>query len=167
MFRAEINDIDKFRVMGAADGHRCELEPIQDKIKYILSNKNVKEYTIDPFSDKINTNIPVSIYVRDGYIEIDNYDGYGNDKTNIDINIDFIYGCVIIDRFGNRFNITNCSEVDAISYSEYICENVSKSIDYTEYLAEQLNITISYTEYIAENIDKNISYTNYIRGLSE
>ncbi len=36
------------------------------------------------------------------------------------------------------------------------------NISYTEYVNEQLNKTISYSEYVAEQIDKNISYTEYI-----
>ena len=37
-------------------------------------------------------------------------------------------------------------------------------IDYTEYLKENLNKSIAYSEYVAEQIDRNISYTEYLSG---
>jgi len=37
-----------------------------------------------------------------------------------------------------------------IRYSDYICENLNKSINYSEYVSEHID-TISYTAYLAEN----------------
>ena len=37
-----------------------------------------------------------------------------------------------------------------IRYSDYICENLNKSINYSEYVSEHID-TISYTAYLSEN----------------
>jgi hypothetical protein len=40
-----------------------------------------------------------------------------------------------------------------IRYSDYICENLNKSINYLEYVSEHID-TISYTDYLAESLSK-------------
>lgn len=40
-----------------------------------------------------------------------------------------------------------------IQYSEYICENIDKSISYTEYLSESFDKKISYSEYLKSSND--------------
>jgi hypothetical protein len=40
-----------------------------------------------------------------------------------------------------------------IRYSDYICENLNKSINYSEYVSEHID-TISYTAYLAESLSK-------------
>ena len=41
-----------------------------------------------------------------------------------------------------------------VNYSEYVAEQIDKSMSYTEYIAEQIDRTISYSEYTVEKIDK-------------
>lgn len=52
----------------------------------------------------------------------------------------------------------------SINYTEYLLDNLDKTISYTEYIAENINeeYDISYSDYLAESIDKkyNIKYGN-------
>jgi hypothetical protein len=42
-----------------------------------------------------------------------------------------------------------------VNYSEYVSEQIDKSMSYTEYVYEQIDMSMSYyTEYTAEKIDK-------------
>ena len=55
----------------------------------------------------------------------------------------------------------------SIDYSDYISENLGKSIDFSEYIAENVDKTIKYSEYLAENLDKTIDYSEYIAEHTE
>ncbi len=46
-----------------------------------------------------------------------------------------------------------------MNYTDYINQNIDKSISYSEYVSEQNYI--SYSDYISKNIDRNIVYTDY------
>ena len=46
-----------------------------------------------------------------------------------------------------------------MNYSDYITNQLNKTISYSEYVAEKNYF--SYSDYINENIDKNIVYTDY------
>lgn len=41
-----------------------------------------------------------------------------------------------------------------VNYTQYISEQIDRTISYTEHIAEQIDRTISYSEYTAEKIDK-------------
>jgi hypothetical protein len=51
-----------------------------------------------------------------------------------------------------------------MNYTEYIAENIDKSMQYNEYIAEHLDNAITYTEYIADSLNtlNDISYSDYI-----
>ena len=51
-----------------------------------------------------------------------------------------------------------------MNYSNYIAEEIDKSISYSEYIVENVDKSIGYAEYIAEKIDKSISYSEYATG---
>lgn len=42
-----------------------------------------------------------------------------------------------------------------MNYSEYIAENLEKSIIFSEYIAENLDKMISYSEYVASSLRDN------------
>lgn len=46
-----------------------------------------------------------------------------------------------------------------MNYTDYIKQQLDKSLSYSEYVSEKNYI--SYSNYISENIDKNIVYTDY------
>jgi len=43
-----------------------------------------------------------------------------------------------------------------VNYSEYVSEQIDKSMSYTEYVADNISSIISYSEYLAEPIIKKI-----------
>lgn len=43
-----------------------------------------------------------------------------------------------------------------IRYSQYIAENIDKTISYGEYISENLNQAITYSQYVSEPIYKSI-----------
>ena len=123
-------------------------------------NKKIKDYIEDDILQKI------SQAVKKGY-KVGSYEAQliiaKNEATSINRQRQF--DCLFNDSEFIPMLIQDTTSYEACKnwYSEYICQNLDKSINYSEYLVENLDRTVKYADYISEHLDQSINYSEYYR----